>query len=364
MRRLRVARSLVAGLLALAMVISITGLFGASGVAVKITTPKAGAKVSGVLHITAALKGAPKAAYVILGVDDDRPFSSNAAPYTFEVDTTALSDGAHRIFVEAYDNYGLLASSKAMTVFVRNGAAPLVQAKKAAPARIASKSKQAASVAKATPSAPAARTPGKQGGAAVTMDSLATEPAPSNTAPTMTARGPLPEPSHSIAATRVAPATMAAAEAGSRTSFAAAAATDLPPAAGSTGGVRGHTLLVNGQMVRFSVHPYIESGRMHAGFRGLFQQAGAKVTWHKQERLARSVKGAETVEVVVGERMASVNGQKIDMGSTASIRDSRMMIPLRFFARMAGAALHWNHETKTADLQVGDRAMAERPLSK
>jgi hypothetical protein len=310
------------------------------------------------------VKGASKAAYVILGVDSDRPFSSNAAPYTFEVDTTALSDGAHRIFVEAYDNYGLLASSKVMTVFVKNGAAPLVQARKAAPTRVASKPKTAASVAKTTPPAPATRIAGKHGSTAVTVDALATEPATSNTAPTMTARGPLPEPSHSAATSRVAPATMTAAEAGSRTSFAAAAATDLPPAARSTGGVRGHTVLVNGQMVRFSVHPYIESGRMRAGFRGLFQQAGAKVTWHKQERLARSVKGAETIEVAAGARMATVNGQKVDMGSTARIRDSRMMIPLRFFAQVAGAALHWNHETKTADLQVSDRAMAERPLSK
>ena len=364
MRRLRVARSLVAGLLVLAMVISITGLFGASGVAVKITAPKAGAKVSGVLNIAAAVKGTAKAAYVILGVDDDRPFSSNAAPYTFQVDTTALSDGAHRIFVEAYDYYGLLASSKVMTVFVRNGPAPMVQAKKAAPTRVASKPKPATSAAKAAPPAPAARIAGKQTGSAVTVDALVTEPAASSAAPMMTARGPLPEPSHSAATSRVSPATVTAAETGSRTSFAAAAATDLPPAARSAGGVRGHTLLVNGQTVRFSVYPYIESGRMHAGFRGLFQQAGAKVTWHKRERLARSVKGAEIVEVAAGARTARVNGQKVDMGSTAPIRNSRMMVPLRFFAQVAGAALHWNHETKTADLQTDDRAMAERPLSR
>ena len=339
MRGLRLAGSLVAGLLALAMVISITGLFGASGIAVKITAPKAGAKVSGVLNIAVAVKGAPKIGYAILGVDDDRPISNNAAPYAFELDTTALSDGAHRIFVEAYDNYGLLASSKAMTIFVRNGSAPPVQAKKAAPTRVASKPKPAASVATATPPA--------------------TEPAALSAAPAIAARGPLPEPSHSGVASRIA----AAPKAGSRTSFAAAAAEDLPPAARPSGGVRGHTLLVDGQVVRFTVNPYIEAERMHASFRGLFQQTGAKVTWYRLERLARSVRGAETVEVVVGDQTAMVNGQQVDMGFPACVRDARMMIPLRFFAQVTGAGLYWDAHTKTADLRAANRAVAERPLS-
>jgi len=365
MRRLRVAQSLLAGLLVLAMLISITGLFGASSAAIRISSPKAGATVSGVLSVIASVKGAPKIAYVILGVDDNRPFSSNSAPFKFEIDTTALGDGAHRIFAEAYDNYGLLASSKVVKIYVKNNSAPLVEARKALATKVASKPKPARSVAKAAPPAPAARTAGEQGATAVTMEAVAAAPAAPSAAPTMTARGPLPEPSRSEAATSVAPATVTAAETGSRASF-AAAATDLPPAARTSGKVRGHTLLVDGQPARFTVSPFIESGRMHAGFRGLFQHQGAKVTWHSQSRLARSVRGSETVEVVVGSSTARVNGRHVDMGANATIRESRMMIPLRFFARVAGAALHWDDETRVADLDLtGDnRAMAERPLPK
>jgi hypothetical protein len=336
MRGLRVAGSLVAGILALAIVISITGLFGASGVSVKITAPTAGAKVSGVLAVAVTVKGASKIAYAILGVDDDRPISSNAAPYAFELDTAALSDGAHRIFVEAYDNYGLLASSKVMTIYVKNGSAAPVQAKKAAPTKLASKPQPALSVAQAP------------------------QPAAKPAAPVVAARGPLPEPSHGAVSSPIA----SAAETGSRTSFAAAAAEDIAPAAGSNGRVRGHTLLVDGQAVRFTVYPYIESDRMHASFRGLFQQAGAKVTWHRAERLARSVRGTETVEVVDGGRTAMVNGQQVDMGSVASIRDARMMISLRFFAQVTGSELHWDARTRTADLRSSDHAVAERPLPK
>ena len=306
----------------------------------------------------------PKVAYVIFGVDDDRPSSSNAAPYTFQIDTTALSDGAHWIFAEAYDNYGLLASSKIITIHVKNGSAPLVQARKAPATKVAAKAKPAAPVAKAAPPA-AGSVAGKEAAAAVTADTAAAAPPTSSTAPITLARGPLPEPARSEAATAVSPAATMVPETGSRPSFAAAAATDLPRAVRQQpGAVRGHTLLVNGQPVRFSVEPFVDSGRMHAGFRGLFQQAGAKVTWHRGSRSARGVKGTETVEVVADSRLAMVNGRQVDMGANASIREARMMIPLRFFAAVAGAALYWDQGRKVANLRSDNRAMAEWPLTR
>jgi hypothetical protein len=373
MRRAHIRQSLIAGLLVLAMVVSITGIFAASGANVRITAPRAGAKVSGVLQVNAAVKNAGKVAYVILGVDENRPFSSNAAPFTFEIDTTALSDGAHRVFVEAYDNYGLVATSKVITVYVKNGSAPapMVQARKAPATRVAAKPKPAAPVAKATPASPTAkavqpspatRVAGGSSAGAVTVDALADARSTSATAPTLSGRGPLPEPSHSTQVARMSPARPSAAETGARMSFASGAASDLPPAVRSAEGrVRGHTLVMNGQPVQFSVGPFIESGRMKVGFRGMFQHMGAKITWQRHARVARSVKGSHTIEVAVGSNLAKVNGKTVDMGTAASIRESRMMIPLRFFAQVTGAALNWDHSTKVANLKVDNRALAERP---
>ena len=121
-------------------------------------------------------------------------------------------------------------------------------------------------------------------------------------------------------------------------------------------------MVMNGQPVKFSVGPFVESGRMQVGFRGVFQQMGAKITWHQRSRVARGEKGSNAVEVALGSRMAKVNGRSVDMGTAATIRESRMMIPVRFFAQITGAALYWDHRTKVANLKVDNRAMAERPL--
>jgi len=211
MRRASLSQSLVAGTVILAMTASITGLFGASGASIKITSPAAGARVSGVVEVTAALRNAPRAAYVIIGVDGERPYSTNTAPYVFELDSSALSDGPHRIFVEAYDTYGLIASSKPITINVKNGAAPVAQARREAPKPPATRSVAKTDLTPATAASPEeART------ARATSASLA-------------ARGPIPEPGRAAAAARIAPSSPTAPEASRRASFASATAQETPP---------------------------------------------------------------------------------------------------------------------------------------
>ena len=76
MRRSKLSHSLVAGVLVLAMAASITGLMGAPGVTITIASPKAGARVSGVVDIQASIRASTDITYVLFGVDGDRPCST------------------------------------------------------------------------------------------------------------------------------------------------------------------------------------------------------------------------------------------------------------------------------------------------
>jgi hypothetical protein len=366
MRRTSTSQSLVAGLLILAMVLSITGLFGAPGAAIKIASPAAGAKVRGVLSITASVRNGGRVSYVIFGVDADRPSSTNSAPYTFELDTTVLPDGPHRIFAEAYDNYGLIAASKVITIYVRNGSGPSLQARKEPARRVASKPMPPAkkAVAASPAPAPAARVAAKQqtGARPVTVGAAAEAAGASAASPMQPARGPLPEPSRTAASPLLSAARPAALEAVGHASFTSGTASDRPPAVHPVASrIRGHTVVMNGRPVSFSVAPYVQDGRMQVSFRSLFEEAGAQVSWHGRTRIARSVKGANVVEVTTGSSIARVNGQPVDMGAKAIIQQARMIVPLRFFADVTGAALHWDRATGVASLKVSDRALAERP---
>jgi len=78
MRRSKRSYSLLAGILAVAMVVSVTGLFGASGTTVRITSPASGARVSGSVDIQVSIKTTADVSYVLFGIDGTRPYSTNS----------------------------------------------------------------------------------------------------------------------------------------------------------------------------------------------------------------------------------------------------------------------------------------------
>lgn len=346
MRRAGTSKSLISGAVIAAMLLSITGLFGAPGARVQITSPASGAVVSGVIEVRASVSGA-SVGYIILGVDEARPYSSNSTPCTFELDTTTLTDGAHRLFAEAYDNFGLIASSKAVTIRVKNGQAAPAPAAAPPAARVA---------AKPAPAAPKAKVAAKPPAKAVAAPAPAEPKQVAAVPQAPAARGPVPEPTPvKVAEARPKAASTPSAEAARERTAPPVMVATAPPVRQ----VRGHTVVLNGRPVEFDVAPYVSNGRMHAGFRAMFEQAGSVVSWTPETRTARSVAGALTVEVVPGSRVASVNGADVDMGTAMVIQDGRTIVPVRFFARVTGSRLNWDSQTQTASLLLRTRMLAE-----
>ncbi len=367
MRRSSWSRSLVAGMLVLAMVISVSGLLGATGTSIKIASPKSGARVSGVVTIQASIRTDEKVSYVILGVDEERPQSSNSAPFTFQLDTTELTNGPHRVFIEAYDRYGLVGSSAVITINVKNGSSTAPQQVKRQPATQVAKGPTASAprqTAKAAPTSPTISRASVGLKPAASTEISASVQSSATASPLIAGRGPLPAPSRTAAETKLAAVRPGPASAPVVSSVASgpagSSAPPMPKIAAKA--VRGHTVVVNGKAVQFDVAPAVVNGQMQVAFRTVFESQGSKVTWNATSRTARSEKGALVVEVPVGQREAKVSGKTVDMGMKASITSGRTMIPVRFFATAVGAAVSWDSETRTAMVRTSDRQLAEIPV--
>ena len=389
MRRASTSRAFVAGVVMVAMLLSITVIFGAQGPLAKITSPSAKAKVQGLVEVRAEVNS-PNVGYVILVVDGDRPGSTNTLPASFTLDTRELADGPHKVSVEIYDGFGMIGASKTITIYVKNGAAPLMTAKQPARTRMAAKPVPPATrvtAANVGPRAMAAAEPVGMGktqaagpiavkplaparsvaasaplGAAKTVAIAEGGRADSATAPTMLGRGPTPEPTRTFAQRPLLPRRAGVAEAGS---YAVASGTNmsLPPgiqiARATPVAYRGHTIMMDGRPVEFDVVPVLKDGRIRGGFRALFGRTGARVTWMTRTRTARSVSDTLTVEVPTGSRVARVNGKGVDMGAKAELHDGRTIVPVRFFAQATGSALAWDRETGIAHLRTPSRALAK-----
>jgi len=366
MRQSGWSRPLIAGVLVLAMVVSLTGLLGAAATSIRIAYPSAGAKVSGVVRIQSSVRTDERVSYVILGVDEDRPQSSNSAPYAFQLDTRELTDGPHRIFVEAYDRYGLVGSSSVVTIYVRNGSSSAMQVKKQPATQVAAAKPAAPAVKTAkAPSGPPVRATASGAGSARTTASPADAEDTPAVSPMMYGRGPLPAPTHAAAETAIAATRPGAAAAPARAGVASGPIGSAPPmpqiaSENAAGRMHGHTVVLNGRAVEFDVAPRIVGGRMQVAFRSIFESEGAQVGWDAESKTAKSVKGALRVEVPIGTRVARVNGLDVDMGAAASITKGRTIVPIRFFGEAVGAAVYWDGMTRTAVVRTTERTIAER----
>lgn len=345
MRRARASRAPVAVALVAAMVLSITGLLGAPSAKVTVTSPAAGARVSGTVDVRASITGGSGLSYVILGVDDQRPQSSNSAPFAFELDTRTLSDGPHRVFVEAYDRYGLIGTSSAITIHVKNGTAPPVRVETAPKTQVAK-----------APTPPSRSSAANSSRPQVESAAQATTEA-AETSPMVAGRGPTPAPVRSAADSTLAVAGDDNPAATGGRAVASAPVGSAPPQP-SPRQVRGHTVVLNGRAVEFDVAPFIVDNRMQAGFRALFESNGARVSWISEHRTARSVQPGLLVEVPVGSRIALVNGQQVEMNTAAMIEKGRTVIPVRFFADATGSIVRWDSSTQTASVESKSRAIA------
>lgn len=86
-----------------------------------ITAPKTGETVKGTVVVTAAAQDNVGVSKVELYVDGAVSGTASQAPYTFNLDTTALKDGQHQLQVRVYDAAGNTGYSDPVTVNVANG---------------------------------------------------------------------------------------------------------------------------------------------------------------------------------------------------------------------------------------------------
>ncbi len=346
-RQSRIRKSKVAAVLMAVMAVSVTGLFGATGASVKILSPKSGARVSGEISVSARVR-ASSVAYLILVVDGDRPCVTNSRPYRFDLDTRLLADGPHKVSVEAYDSFGMIASSRAIKIYVKNGTAAPLAAKKSATTRALAKSPSAADRQAALAPAKTVPAPARAKGPRVIAQAADLE-APGAAAGTMSGRGPLPEPASVAAEEGQRPRSLAAPSGASFARRRANVMSAIPPSAPRP---VGHTIMLDGKVVAFDVEPRLVDGRLEAGFRALFTAAGGRVIWNAKRKTARSVSPGLVVEVPIGSETATVNGSTVQMPRPAAVKKGRTIIPVRFFAEATGAAIYWDSSTKVASLST------------
>ena len=105
--------------------------------------------------------------------------------------------------------------------------------------------------------------------------------------------------------------------------------------------------IVFGEIAECDVAPKIINGRTMLPARFVAENLGAMVEWDATEPNKISVKN-EDVEVIIyiGEDVAFINGEEIEIDSPAFVENNRTYTPVRFIVEALGATAEWKNETR------------------
>ncbi|TYQ14995.1 UNVERIFIED_CONTAM: copper amine oxidase-like protein [Acetivibrio alkalicellulosi] len=103
------------------------------------------------------------------------------------------------------------------------------------------------------------------------------------------------------------------------------------------------SIYVNGIKPEFEeeVAPVIEDGRTLVPFRAVAECMGAEVLWDHQLRKVTVIRGRRIIELFIGDKIAYVDGQPVELDVPAKIIHDRTVLPLRFVSESLDAIVDW-----------------------
>lgn len=110
-------------------------------------------------------------------------------------------------------------------------------------------------------------------------------------------------------------------------------------------------VLVSGTPVVFDTAPYLDkNNRLMVPLRAIVEALGANVAYDAQTKKINISKSGNTVIFTINQTTAIVNGQTKTMDTSAVIKNSRTMIPLRYVSEYLGANVNWDQANQTVHI--------------
>ncbi|MGO4889562.1 copper amine oxidase N-terminal domain-containing protein [Anaerobacillus sp. MEB173] len=101
-------------------------------------------------------------------------------------------------------------------------------------------------------------------------------------------------------------------------------------------------VFIDGKEPKFTNDPIIEKGTTLIEFRPVFEELGLKVGWNQKSKKITGEKSGLKIEMTLGNKTATVNGNKVQLQVAPKVVDGRTLVPLRFVGEASGKKVQWN----------------------
>jgi len=116
------------------------------------------------------------------------------------------------------------------------------------------------------------------------------------------------------------------------------------------------TVTVDGRTVNFpDMQPRFMYNHVMVPLRGVFERMHANVDWDFGAQRITCVKDDATVQLMLGDKEARVNGQKVLFDAPATLSHGRTLVPVSFLAQALGARVEWDDASQTVKITTPAR---------
>jgi len=109
---------------------------------------------------------------------------------------------------------------------------------------------------------------------------------------------------------------------------------------------------VNGDLLVFDVSPVIDQGRTLVPLRAIFEKLGAEIEWDGTTQTITATKEKKVIELQIGQKNATLNGNEVVLDVPAKIVNGRTMVPVRFVSEAMDSVVDWNNDTRTVIIRA------------
>lgn len=126
---------------------------------------------------------------------------------------------------------------------------------------------------------------------------------------------------------------------------------------------------VNGEEIYFEdQEPVLKENRTLVPVRALLENIGAEVKWDQKAQKVSAKKDDMDIELIIGSKVAKVNGKEVNLDVPAEVLNNRTMIPLRFISENLGYKVKFDNENSPIYMidiyNISDEELAKKEEEK
>lgn len=104
------------------------------------------------------------------------------------------------------------------------------------------------------------------------------------------------------------------------------------------------TITVDQEPLVTDVEPIVVEGRTLVPMRSLFHALGAEIAWNAEEKSVTAYKDNTEIKLYLNQGYAYIDEQIITLDVPATVKNDRVMVPLRFVCEVFGCSVDWDNE--------------------